>query len=50
VLRPGGWLIFEISGTIADQVRPLLKGWEDVRVIVDLQSIPRVVQARKPLA
>lgn len=48
-LRPGGWLIFEISGTIADQVRPLLHNWEDVRVIVDLQSIPRVVQARKPL-
>lgn len=49
VLRPGGWLIFEISGTIADQARPLLKGWEDVQVIADLQSIPRVVQARKPL-
>jgi len=50
VLRPGGWLIFEISVTIANQVRALLKGWEDVRVIADLQSIPRVVQARKPLA
>ena len=49
-LRAGGWLIFEISGTIADQVLPLLHSWDDVRAIVDLQSIPRVVQARKRLA
>ena len=49
VLRPGGWLVFEISGTIADQVRVLLKGWDDVSVIPDLQGIPRVVQARKLL-
>lgn len=49
-LRPGGWLVFEISGTIADRVRPLLDGWKDVGVIPDLQSIPRVVRARKPTA
>lgn len=49
-LRAGGWLIFEISGTIADQVLPLLHSWDDVRAIVDLQSIPRVVQAWKRLA
>lgn len=47
-LRPGGWLVFEISGTIADRVRPLLDGWDDVLVTPDLQSIPRVVRARKP--
>jgi release factor glutamine methyltransferase len=47
-LRPGGWLILEISGTIASAVQALLLSWEDVRVISDLQSIPRVVQARKP--
>ena len=46
-LRPGGWLIFEISGTIADRVLPLLEGWDEVNLIRDLQSIPRVVQARK---
>ncbi len=48
-LRPGGWLVFEISGTIAEQVRPLLEGWDAIDVISDLQSIPRVVRAQKPL-
>jgi len=47
-LRPGGWLILEISGSIAGAVGQLLKGWDDVRIIPDLQSIPRVAQARKP--
>jgi release factor glutamine methyltransferase len=47
-LRPGGWLILEISGAIAEEVGQLLKGWDDVRIIPDLQSIPRVAQARKP--
>lgn len=46
-LRPGGWLIFEISGTVADRVLPMLAGWDEVKVIADLQSIPRVVRARK---
>jgi len=46
-LRPGGWLILEISGTIAGEVGQLLKGWDGVRIIPDLQSIPRVAQARK---
>jgi release factor glutamine methyltransferase len=47
-LRPGGWLILEISGTIAQKVEQLLEHWEEVRIIPDLQSIPRVAQARKP--
>jgi release factor glutamine methyltransferase len=47
-LRPGGWLVMEISGTIVDRVRQLLEGWDDVKVIADLQSIPRVVRTRKP--
>ena len=47
-LCPGGWLILEISGTISSAVQELLLSWEEVRVISDLQSIPRVVQARKP--
>ncbi len=47
VLRPGGWLFMEMSGTIANQVQPLLEAWDDVRIIPDLQSIPRVIQARK---
>lgn len=50
VLRPGGWIVMEISGTIVDRVRLLLDGWESIEVRKDLQSIPRVIRARKPLA
>ncbi len=45
-LKPGGWLVMEISGTIADDVRRLLAGWNDVQITNDLQGIPRVVTAR----
>ena len=31
-LKPGGWLVMEISGTIADDVRELLAGWNDVQI------------------
>ena len=47
-LHPGGWLVMEISGTTADRVRDLLDGWEEIQIIPDLQSIPRVARARKP--
>jgi release factor glutamine methyltransferase len=47
-LRPGGWLIMEISDTIAHETKRLLDDWDDVRIRPDLQSIPRVAQARKP--
>jgi release factor glutamine methyltransferase len=47
-LHPGGWFVMEISGTIAGSVHQLLASWDEVRIIPDLQSIPRVVQARKP--
>lgn len=46
-LRPGGWLIMEISGTIAERTKELLKHWDEVSILPDLQSIPRVVRARK---
>ncbi len=46
-LHPGGWLIFEISGTIADRVRQLLCDWGDVEIRNDLQGIARVALARK---
>ena len=46
-LKPGGWLVMEISGTIAEKVKELLRDWNDVVIRPDLQSIPRVVQARK---
>lgn len=47
VLRPRGWLVFEISGTIADGVRRLLSGWAEVAITNDLQGIARVARARK---
>ena len=46
-LRPGGWLVFEISGTIADRVRGLLASWDEVEIRSDLQGIARVAIARK---
>ena len=47
-LKPDGWLVMEISGTIAARVQDLLSGWDSVQVTNDLQSIPRVVAARRP--
>ena len=47
-LRPGGWLVLEISGAIAEPVQLLLQSWNDVLLIPDLQSIPRIARARKP--
>jgi release factor glutamine methyltransferase len=47
-LKPGGWLIMEISGTIVEGVKRLLNGWAEVQITNDLQGIPRVVSARKP--
>jgi len=48
VLQPGGHLIMEISGTIAEAVRALLSGWEDITIANDLQGIARIASARKP--
>lgn len=47
VLRPGGWLVFEISGTIADGVPSLLSSWHEVGIRNDLQGIARVALAQK---
>jgi release factor glutamine methyltransferase len=47
-LKPGGWLVFEISGTVADGVRHLLSEWEEVAITNDLQGIARVAAARRP--
>ena len=51
-LRDGGWLAMEIGYSMRDQVLALLDPtlWEDVRVVPDLQGIPRVIAARKALA
>jgi release factor glutamine methyltransferase len=47
VLKPGGWLIMEVSGTIVEGVEKLLSGWDEVTITKDLQGIPRIVSARK---
>jgi release factor glutamine methyltransferase len=47
-LKPGGFLVMEISGTIAERVQRLFTGWSDLRVINDLQNIARVALAAKP--
>ena len=46
-LKPGGWLVMEISGTIAQGVKRLLGRWNNIQVTNDLQGIPRVASARK---
>jgi release factor glutamine methyltransferase len=46
-LKPGGWLMMEISGTIVNGVKHLLRHWSEVRITNDLQGIPRVAAARK---
>jgi release factor glutamine methyltransferase len=48
VLKSGGWLVFEISGTIAAQVPSLLHSWDQMQITNDLQGIPRVASAQKP--
>ena len=47
VLKPGGWLVVEISGTIVKLVEAELAGWGEVSVKKDLQQISRVAAARK---
>jgi release factor glutamine methyltransferase len=48
-LKPGGWLALEMGYSMRDEVVNLLSPtmWERVRVVPDLQGIPRVVVARK---
>ena len=48
-LKPGGWLALEIGYSMRDAVVSLLSPtmWDDIRVVPDLQGIPRVVAVRK---
>jgi release factor glutamine methyltransferase len=46
-LKPDGWLVMEISGTIAAQVKELLAGWNKVQITKDLQGIERVAAAQR---
>ena len=47
-LRPGGMLAIEMGYSQEAAVREVLRDWDDVRSVPDLQGIPRVVLARKP--
>ncbi len=47
-LKPGGWLAVEIGYSMCDAVVNLLSAmWNDIRVVPDLQGIPRVVISQK---
>jgi methylase of polypeptide subunit release factors len=46
VLKPDGWLVIEISGTIAERVERALAGWARVKIANDLQGIARVASAQ----
>ena len=46
-LKPGAWLVIEISGTIVEGVKELLHSWDEVHITNDLQGIPRVACARR---
>ncbi|MBQ1188511.1 MAG: peptide chain release factor N(5)-glutamine methyltransferase [Peptococcaceae bacterium] len=50
MLKPGGWLIFEIGWTQGPAVEQLLKnaGFEQTEIIKDWQGLDRVVCGRKP--
>ncbi len=47
-LRPGGWLVIEISRSIVEGVKRLFGEWQQVQITNDLQGIPRVAFAQKP--
>jgi release factor glutamine methyltransferase len=48
-LKSGGWLAMEIGYSMRDAVLALLDPtlWDEVRVVPDLQGIPRVIAAKK---
>lgn len=48
-VKPAGWLVVEIGYSMREEVLKLLNPtlWDDVRVVPDLQGIPRVVAARR---
>ena len=48
-LKPSGWLAMEIGYSMRDAVVALLSPtmWDDIRVVPDLQGIPRVIDARR---
>lgn len=49
-LVPGGWLVLEMGQGQRDAVAELLKDWDEVSFVQDLQGIPRVAMARRRAA
>lgn len=47
VLRPGGWLLFELGyNSLGAVENMLIEGWQDLEVKQDLAGFPRVMAAR----
>lgn len=47
VLRPGGWLLFELAYNAVEAVRHMLgAAWSDIEVRSDLAGLPRVLETR----
>jgi release factor glutamine methyltransferase len=46
-LVPGGWLLMEIGHGQRDAVANLLRDWDGVEFVTDLQGIPRVAIAQR---
>jgi release factor glutamine methyltransferase len=46
-LEPGGWLLMEIGHGQRAALAELLRGWDEVRFVDDLQGIPRVAVAKR---
>ena len=48
VLRPGGWLLFELGYNSLDPVRAMLGSeWSEITVQADLAGLPRVLAAKR---
>ena len=45
-LKPGGFLAMEIGYSQEAAVRAVLRDWQDMRAVPDLQGIPRVIVAK----
>ncbi len=47
VLKPGGWLLFELGHNALEPVEEMLRGdWGEMEVVQDLAGFPRVIAAR----
>jgi release factor glutamine methyltransferase len=48
-LKPGGWLFLETHPGQAGELKVMMKGFDEVRVRLDLGGRDRVIEGRKPL-